>query len=395
MKCLILGLPRGWHRFECLSKALKNNNHTVDIITENFDDIVGPYDRIFTISESLLPIQSKLEKKWGLKNLSETAADVLSDKKKFDDLCVSVGLENLIPHNIIPTSSDDLDYWIDKPFIVKPVIGSGSKSGGLNYISFKNKKDFLLYCSSNKISDFFTNNKTGWVDKQFNNRINFYMVQDQLSNNSEIWGPYYYVNNDGDIKDLLWVKGKVWYKQIDKYSFETKLSEWISFDEKDVPNDIRLNAYHFYNRMINKLELRNMFFSGPDFYKFNNRINMIDCNPRIGQGLQMMDDIHDNTIVSKILNDNPYSIRKKMLWKVSKLKPGKIKSVKDTSHLSKYFCKTNTDNLRPGETIEEYTHICSQNTVRISFLITGTNESDMYQTYQTVNTKLQNCIEYF
>jgi len=391
MKNLILGYPRGRHRFQCLETALDN----CDIVTENFDKIKGPYDRIYTISESLLPIQAKLEKEWGLNNVSERAADILSDKKKFDDLCISIGLQSLIPHNIIPTNPDHLDYWKDKPFIVKPVVGSGSKPGGLNYISFKNKKEFLSYCLNNKVLNFFTNNEKGWKDSQFNNRINRYIVQDQLPTNAEIWGPYYYVNDSGVIKDLLWVKGKVWYNQIDKYRYETKLSEWMSFDEKDVPDDIKLYADRFYNKVINNLQLRNMFFSGPDFYKWEDNIKMIDCNPRIGQGLQQMDDVHNNTIVSKILNDEPYSFNKQILWKISNLKPGKIKSVKDVSHLKEYWVKTNNDRLRPGETILEYTHITSERVPRISFLITGTNESDMYKTYQTVNDQLQSCIEYY
>lgn len=391
MKNLILGYPRGKHRFKCLETALNN----CDIVTENFDKIEGPYDRIFTISESLLPVQAKLEKKWGLKNVSEKAADILSDKKKFDDLCINIGLQNLIPHNILPTKPDHLDYWKDKSFIVKPAIGSGSKPGGLNYISFKNKKEFLSHCLNNNVLDFFTNNEDGWKDQQFNNRINRYIVQDQLPTNAEIWAPYYYVNNNGLIKDLLWVKGKVYHNQIDKFRYETKLIEWMSFNEKYVPDDLKLYADYFYSKVINNLQLRNMFFSGPDFYKWENNIKIIDCNPRIGQGLQLMDDIHNNTIVSKILNDEPYSFDKQMLWKISKLKPGKIKSVKDISHLKKYWLKTNNDRLRPGETIQEYTHVTSEKVPRISFLITGTNESDMYKTYQTVNNQLQNCIEYY
>ena len=143
MKNLILGYTRGRHRFQCLETALDN----CDIVTENFDKIKGPYDRIYTISESLLPIQAKLEKEWGIKNVSERAADILSDKKKFDDLCISIGLQSLIPHNIIPTKPDDLDYWKDKPFIVKPVVGSGSKPGGLNYISLKKAVDAGVFKS--------------------------------------------------------------------------------------------------------------------------------------------------------------------------------------------------------------------------------------------------------
>jgi hypothetical protein len=138
-----------------------------------------------------------------------------------------------------------------------------------------------------------------------------------------------------------------------------------------------------------------MFFSGPDFYKFNNVIKTIDCNPRIGQGLQQMDSVHDYTIVPKILKGKPFSYNKQMLWKIADLKPGKIKSVKDLSHLKEYWCKTNNDRLKPGETIQKFTHITSERVPRIAFLITGINESDIRKKYQTVNNQLQECINYY
>ena len=122
MKILVLGYPRGWNKWKCLVKALENIGHEVDTVIENYDDIVGPYDRIYTVAESLLPIQAKLEKQWGINNVSERAADILSDKKKFDDLCISLGLESLIPHSVIPTQPKDLDIFKDIPFIIKPVI---------------------------------------------------------------------------------------------------------------------------------------------------------------------------------------------------------------------------------------------------------------------------------
>ena len=390
MKHLILGYPRAKNKWSCLERALKKNGHDVDVVTENFDNIVGPYDRIYTVSESLLPIQAKLEKEWGLNNVSEKAADILSDKKKMDDFCITIGLQSLIPYSVIPTSPKDLDYWEDKPFIIKPVIGSGTKPGGLNYTYFKNKKEFLLHADKS----FFEDNKKGKLDSEFNNRKNYYMAQEQLPEHAIMWGPYGYVNDKGYFKILMWVRGKVAYNQIDEYSYETKNSEWMSFDEKDVPKDVIETANNFFNKLITSLNLRNMFFSGPDFYKWDNTIKYIDCNPRLGQGLQQMDDVHKGEIVSKILNDKPYSINKQIYWVASKLKPGKIKSVKDISHLKEYWCKTNNDRLRPGETILEDTHIVSERVPRISFLITGTNESDMRKTYQTVNSKLQDCITY-
>ena len=373
MKNLILGYKRGKNKWQCLQKALEN----CDVVTEDFDKIKGPYDRIYTVAESLLPLQVKLEKEWGLNNLSEKAADILSDKKKMDDFCITIGLQSLIPYSVIPTSPKDLDYWEDKPFIIKPVIGSGTKPGGLNYTYFKNKKEFLDLKDNSLYKS--------WEDPAFNNRLNHYMVQDKLPDEAENWGPYYYVNESGVLKNLLWVKGKL---------SKGRPIEWMSFDEKDVPKDIVYQSNNFFERLVATLRLKNMFFSGPDFYKWEDNIKMIDCNPRIGQGLQQMDDVHNNTIVSKIINDKPYSFDKQMLWKISKLKPGKIKSVKDVSHLKEYWCKTNNDRLRPGETIPKSLHLTSEKVPRIAFLITGTNESDMLKTFQTVNSKLHDCITY-
>ena len=61
---------------------MKSIGQEVDVVTEDFDKIVGPYDRIFTVAESLLPIQAKLEKQWGLRSVSGLAAAILSNKKR-------------------------------------------------------------------------------------------------------------------------------------------------------------------------------------------------------------------------------------------------------------------------------------------------------------------------
>ena len=394
MKILVLGYPRGWNKWKCLVKALENIGHEVDTVIENYDDIVGPYDRIYTVAESLLPIQAKLEKQWGINNVSERAADILSDKKKFDDLCISLGLESLIPHSVIPTQPKDLDIFKDMPFIIKPIIGSGSKPGGLNYISFKNKSEFLLSVANTDLW-FFENNKKGREDPEFNNRINFYMAQEQLMS-LHMWCPYYYVNDTGDIKELAWLKATNTYNQIDEYKFQIRNNELISVNKDEVSIDIREKAHIFFNKIINNLKLRNMIFSGPDFYKMKDKVKMIDCNPRIGQGLQQLDDVHNNQILPKILRDEPFSFDKRILWKMANLKPGKIKSVKDTSHLKEYLVKTNNDRLKPNETIAKYVHINQEHKApKIGLLITGTNESDMQKTYQIVNKQLQDCINYY
>ena len=41
----------------------------------------------------------------------------------------------------------------------------------------------------------------------------------------------------------------------------------MSFDAKDVPKDVRETADNFLKKLNTSLNLKNMFFSGPDFYK--------------------------------------------------------------------------------------------------------------------------------
>ena len=112
-------------------------------------------------------------------------------------------------------------------------------------------------------------------------------------------------------------------------SYETKPIEWMSINEKDVPEDVRNKSNNFFERLVTTLHLKNMFFSGPDFYKWDNNVKIIDCNPRIGQGLQQMDDVHNNTMIPRILQGKSFDYKKQIYWVMSNLKPGRIKSIKD------------------------------------------------------------------
>ena len=39
-----------------------------------------------------------------------------------DDFCITIGFQNLIPYNVIPTSPEHLDSFKERPFIIKPII---------------------------------------------------------------------------------------------------------------------------------------------------------------------------------------------------------------------------------------------------------------------------------
>jgi hypothetical protein len=385
MKNLILGYERGRNKWETIHRALLDIGQDADVVVEDFDKIEGPYDRIITVAESLLPIQAELEKKWGLSNLSIESANILSDKKLMDDFCISIGLENLIPDSVIPKSPSDLDIFKDRPFIIKPTIGSGTKQQrSFDYVTFNNQQDFLQTVDDS----FFEDNKKGYAHTLFNNRTSYYMAQEQLHIEADLYGPYYYGKNN-----ILWVKCKIAVNKIDEYSYETRCLSWMSVPTNSVPIDVRAEAQMFMDTITDELQLKNMFFSGPDYYKWGSNVKLIDANPRLGQGLQIINSMHDYTIIPKILSGKPFSIENHFLWKISTLKPGRIKSISDTSHLSEHLARTNRK-VKPGMIIPEFQHT-QMDGFRMALYIKGTNESDMLKTYETVNAQLQDCIEYY
>lgn len=385
MKNLILGYERGRNKWETIHRALLDIGQEADVVVEDFDKIEGPYDRIITVAESLLPIQAKLEKKWGLSNLSIESANILSDKKLMDDFCISIGLESLIPDSVIPKSPSDLDIFKDRPFIIKPTIGSGTKQQrSFDYVTFNNQEDFLQIVDDS----FFKDNKRGYDQTSFNNRTSYYMAQEQLPIEADLYAPYYYGKNN-----ILWVKSNIAVNKIDEYSYETRCSSWMSIPTDAVPIDIKAEAQMFIDAITDELQLKDMFFSGPDYYKWGSNIKLIDANPRLGQGLQIINIIHDYTIIPKILSGKPFSIKNHFLWKISTLKPGRIKSISDTSHLSEHLARTNRK-IKPGMIIPEFQHT-QMDGFRQALYIKGTNESDMLKTYETVNAQLQDCIEYY
>lgn len=389
---LILGYPRGENKWRGLANALESLDQETTIVTSDFDNIDGTYDQVWTMAESLLPLQAELEKKYGIDNLSQQAADILSNKKKMDDFCVDNGLEYLIPKSIIATSSSDLDIFKNTPFIVKPVVGSGCKKNydtDIAYCSYKTKNDFMIDTYSDIV---FRINQLGWVDSMFNNRINHYMFQEHLYHN-KFYTPYVYVNEYGDISFLFYIVGNLVQTQIDEYRFQSRPNDFMMIDERDIPSKC-LSAMHIYHEtIVEELELKSLFFAGPDFYYDNYlQIKVIDCNPRIGQGLQILNEIHGNQYLPSILKKDIIDLTVKFWWVQAELKPGKIKEVKDFSHLSEYLLSTNP-NINAGDIVPEYVYP-ADDVPRIGLKIPGKDKTDMLNTYRSVNQQILDCIVY-
>ena len=385
MRNLILAYERGRHRIDVMKNALESLGQSVIVVTDNFDDIEGPFDRIWSISESLLPIQAQLELKWGINNLSISAAETLTDKKKFDDFCTKIGLGELVPKSVIPTKEDDV---LSGNIIVKPTVGSGTKFNGFAYTSFFNKRDML----DNAPKDFFDINRTGFKDPAFNNVLGYYMVQEALPEHAEVYAPYYWINGDGEFKRLFTVKlltRRTNYGNT-KFMVHPYWIETISFDE--IPTKVSQYFDTFVEHIVDVLDVKNMFLSGPDYYFYDGIVKMIDCNPRIGQGVQIMDKIHDGKYLSSVISGNPIEIKKNFVWGFTELKPGKIKSIADHSHLKKHFSETSHE-LFSGKEILDQTNV-ADSIFQHNLIVSGKETPDTLEAYRAIRKEFQDCIEY-
>ncbi len=396
MKNLILGYERGKNKWSNLSRSLELSGQESTTITGNFENITGKYDRIWSMAESLLPLQAKLEKKWGIKNVSAEAAAILTNKKKFDDFCIDCGLEDFIPYSVIPTKISDLDYFKNKSFIVKPIIGSGTKQNydtNIAYFSYKNKNDFMKRVPVDLL--FYTNQK-GFTDPDFNNATNYYMVQEHL-NHPKVYAPYGYVNEHGKYRHIFTFEGTCVDNQIDDLTFESKPTHWFSVPDSDLPPMLLKWRDYFFNTIVDELKIKSMFFAGPDFYydgKYDMKI--IDCNPRLGGGLTIMNELHDGNLLKQALCNESFKIDTHFHWVNADLKPGKIKEVKDVSWLKPYMANTSRE-IKPGQLISNFSFQCldMNDHIKIVLAIPGKKKSDMIETYRTLNNRLQSCITYY
>jgi hypothetical protein len=396
MKNLILGYERGKNKWSNLNRSLELAGQECTIVTNDRNKIIGPYDRIWSMAESLLPLQAKLEKEWGIKNVSVESANILTNKKKFDDFCIQCGLESFIPYSTIPPNLSDLDYFNNKPFIIKPVIGSGTKQNydtNIAYFSYRNKNDFMKRVPVDLL--FYTNQK-GFTDPDFNNVTNYYMAQEHL-NHPMVYAPYGYVNEYGEYRHIFTIVGKCIDNQIDDLTFESKPTNWFSVPDIDLPPAVIKWRDYFFNTIIDELQIKSMFFAGPDFY-YDGRydIKIIDCNPRLGGGLTLMNELHNGNLVKQAICNEQLEINTQFYWVNADLKPGKIKEVGDINWLEPYMANT-SKKIEPGQNIPKFAFntLDVKDEAKIIFVIPGKEKSDMINTYRTLNEKLQSCISYY
>lgn len=439
MNILILSHERSLNKSEGLLNAYKNKNVflVVDlypdledrpylkfanhvIVAKGFNvlDIVNKVpkcDIVWCISENLLPIQSQLESYYGINNLTPFAAEVLSNKQKFDDYCRLIGLGEFVPNSITPTFYKQLDIFKNSEIFTKPDIGTGSNVfltdsdqnvPKIEYRRWNNKHHFLKHLKdTNYHNEFFDLNKQGIHNEKFNLKPCKIMVQEYFWSEEPSIAPVGFIKN-GNLKILFYAKmSKVKYGDIldpTLSPIETHSVSKNSDIAKDravwmvTPNElsdhIRKKTTYFLETLLRSLNVRDMFFVGPDFHINKDKLIGIDFNPRPGHFMNILDRLNNNSIVTNLLNNKEPVIESKVLWGCAVLRPGKIKEIKDLSTVSTYFNKQNTT-LKPGMTIPEFQNI--QNKMfNVNFDISGNNEQELFEKYKQINQLLQNCIIY-
>lgn len=390
------------------------------VISKNYDvvDIVAKIpncDIIWCVSENLLPIQSQLESYYGINNISAFAAEVLSNKQKFDNFCREIGLSEYIPKSVTPVFHKQLDVFGNSEIFTKPDIGTGSNvffpgddhgAPSIEYRRWNNRHHLLKHLKDKKIHNtFFDINRQGIHLDRFNFKTCRVMAQEYFWSTEPSICPIGMVK-DGKVQIGFFVKNsKVKYGdllQIDSNPIEShsvsKVSDivreravWIVSND-EVPDNVSSTAMHFLQSIVDKLCVKNMFFAGPDFHICEDRLIAIDFNPRPGQFVNILDRLNDHEIMSALANGHPVNVRNKLLWGCAVLKPGKISSVNNLELVNKYFNMQNSV-LKPGMIIPEFQNLQNKG-FNVNLDILGSNEQELFDNYRSINQLLQSLITY-
>jgi hypothetical protein len=390
------------------------------VLSKSFDAIhivskIDKVDKIWCVSENLLPIQSQLESYYGIENLSPFAAEVLSNKQKFDDYCRQIGLANFIPRSTTPTFHKQLDVFNNTEFFTKPDIGTGSNvffpgddqnTPNIEYRRWNNKHHFLKHLKDKSShNDFFSINKQGILTERFNFKPCRIMAQEYHWSKEPSIAPTGFVYN-GKVNTVCYMMcAKVKYGDILDYNYNpielhsnSKKSDIAkdmavyAVDTSEIDADRHISIQTFLQTVIDKLGIKELFFAGPDFHITKDKLIAIDFNPRLGQFINILDKVNNYNIVKTCLTGEVPILENKLLWGCSMLQPGKIKSYNNIAALDKVFNQHNTK-IVEGMIIPEFQNLQNKS-FNVNLDIIGGNVQELFTNYKQANQLLQNCITY-
>lgn len=317
-------------------------------VVENFqEDIIRqqvPFcDFILTISENLLPLQAKLEKYYGLNQLSENAARVLANKYLFDRHCEQDGLKKFVPPSVVPQTEGDF-FKVSGPVILKSTIGTGgypmlekfeSRFQGMDYKVWNSGKELVDFLKDrNLLNSFLDLNTKSFRSSRFNAVEARMLLQSYIPSEVPSYTPCGFIK-DGVVRICFYVRNhKVCadenmgvlhpphFAKIPQ-SAVGDLSV-TSVDVDDVPAELHASMQNYLQCLASSLDIRQLFFSGPDFHVFQNHLYAIDFNPRPGHFFNLID--HENNgLFTKLFWSNSFYNTKswnRLRWSTVRLPQG-------------------------------------------------------------------------
>lgn len=390
------------------------------LVTRNYDLVeitnkITECDKIWCVSENLLPIQSQLESYYGIDNLSPYAAEVLSNKQSFDNFCRSIGLEEFVPESVTPTFHKQLDIFKNKEFFTKPDIGTGSNVflpgddqnvPKIEYRRWNNKHHFLQHLTDCELhNDFFKYNKSGISIERFNFKPCRIMAQKFYWSQEPSISPTGFVTN-GKLNTVCYMMcAKVKYGDILDYNLNP-IELHSNSKKSDIAKDMAVYALdtneidikrhkkiqEFLQTIITKLKIKELFFAGPDFHVYNDRLIAIDFNPRPGQFINILDKVNNYNIIKTCLEGKLPQIKNKLLWGCSMLQPGKIKKYNHMPELDLVYNQHNTKIIE-GMLVPEFQNLQNKS-FNVNLDIIGKDMQELFTNYKQANQLLQNCISY-
>jgi hypothetical protein len=383
------------------------------IISTEFlmDDIIAKVkncDSVISLSENLLPLQSLLESFYNITNINFNTATILSNKQLFDNHCRKINLGTMTPLSITPINESDLNIFQNDPIIVKADIGTGGNiffpgdnfnDPSFEYKKWANKEQFINSLKDNNIyEDFFNYNKVGIGIDRFNNVPCRFMIQKFHWSSKPSVSPIGYINN-GEVKVAFYVKN---YKinpdspidiDLEKCHINAEFGKIsrdravMSLNVSDMDPCIHAKILNYLKTLVDSLDIKNMFFAGPDFHIQNETVMGIDFNPRPSHFMNILNTMNSGTIINSLIEGKEVQLKKHALWGCVLLRSGIIKSVGDLNNVRPYF---NSENIvLKNDMVISKSQSLQNKEFTLNVNISGDNESDLIDKYHKVCSKIQ------
>ena len=405
-----------WGDWSC-SEVLTCDLSRLEEIEKCISDNSSP-EYIFTVSENLIPTISRLEKKFGLKvQIPEASAEILSDKYKFANFIKENFSKELVPDFcLLSPQFLKLEIFNDKKFLIKPTVGSGSN---IYYKSFLDEPvfEYKKYVSKGEfLTDFyqlglseqdFILSDLGVKNDRFAQKRSRFLVQEYVWSDEPSTDFQGYIHNGkhivtsqahvlrhgGELSGDLFKDHKN-SKEI-KYSRERAC--W--FQKVDQSNEVLGVHNLLIDAIISKLNISNMIYSGPSYYKTKSGFKLIDLNPRVSGGYGLISENYDLNLLldmwKKWLNiDGPtgYSIDEYFLWAVCHLLPGKIENI-GFPPINKNVKLLGGESLVRGAVIQKRQSLQTKGHP-LAFLIQSSSLKEVFDSYIFHSEKIQNSVSY-